>query len=261
VIDPAAVANWFPTLPVEFRILTVQAGTLVLEHLSPGRWVSFEMVNIAEQTIYTDAHLTYFYELEQIWKAHAPYGYRQHHGKSFATGPYTGLPRPYPFQNATQTSWRNFYSASVVSAFTGLMAAYDPHGVFRAGAGLEFMGYPGYTTHYDPRHDLGDRCLSGLAAECYQPGASCIANTCEMPTPCSAFVPCPSPTMYCNLGVCEDTAMPYAHPCNANQQCASGACCAGYCSDNASWRKMAGGSLCTESCECSSGFCFILVCI
>jgi len=261
VINPASLSSWFPTLQVEFRIINIQSGTLTLEHLSAGKWIGFEIVNIAENTIYSNHHLTYFYNLEQIWKNTANVygqGFALHHGKSWGTGPYSGMSPQYyfPFQNTSQT--QNVYSSAVRSQFLSTMANYDPNALFAAGQALEMLNYPGYSVKFDPRKSMGARCLSGQDAECADSGAVCMANTCNVSPICSVFFPCPSGTT-CDWGTCRQTGLPYAIPCNTNSQCSSNICCAGFCSDSDA-DLLPSGSLCTSSCQCASGTCFVLVC-
>ena len=262
VINPASFSTWFPTLQTEFRIVNISADTLVLEHLSPGKWVSFEIVNIQEQTIYANKHLTYFYQLEQVWKSKAVYGYSVHHGKSFGTGVYTApsgaaLSQYYAFQDTART--QNVYSASVRSAFLAAMSNYDPTGVFRAGFALEMLNHPSGFVTSDPRRPMGMRCLSGNSRECRDSSAICLANTCQTSPVCSIFFPCPSSNHVCDVGICREKQLPYAQPCSRNSQCASNICCAGFCS-NAQAGKLNAGAFCTGSCQCKSGVCFIAFC-
>jgi hypothetical protein len=257
VINPGSVSTWFPTLPIEWRIINVQANNQLLEHLSPGNWVSFEIVNLMDKTTYGAGHLPYFNALERVWKTAAGPNYRQHHGKSFGTGTYNAALPPYPFQN--QSSYMNFYSSTTSSAFLAKMSAYDPNKLFYAGAALEYMSAPGYTVRHDPRADYGMSCYTGNALECFNSGAQCTANICTSNPMCSAFVPCPSGEV-CNMGTCEVTQLPYGQTCALDAQCSSGHCCNNMCVTSYQPRQ-GGGAFCTQNCQCSSNMCFILICL
>ena len=151
----ATIANagsiWYPNFPVEWRIITVDADTtdVVLEHLTPGRYVSFEIVNLRDVREERNVHASVFASLETAWNTVVAGGTpAAHHGKEWGYATLGSLPRPYPFQNNAMAN--RFYSSATRSAFISVMNSYDPTGVFRAGEGLRLLGL--VSTKFDTRN-------------------------------------------------------------------------------------------------------------
>jgi hypothetical protein len=180
-------STWFPTLPIEWRYVDVTAGTQLLEHLTPGRWIAMEIVNAWDATV-EQAHLPYFLQLEQLWKASAPGPVAIHHGKSWGLdySSYSAT-TPFPFQNQTVIS--SIYSTAIKSTWISKMRQYDPSGIFSSGAALQMLGLN--TVGFDPIQTttpsnvgsctVNSQCAPVSGAE---PQGCCCTNVnlCKVPT-------------------------------------------------------------------------------
>jgi hypothetical protein len=192
-------STWFPTLALEWRIITIKPGTLLLEHMIPGKYISLELVNIQDTTP-QQYYLPYFKQLEDTWYASIGAIRGQipiHHGKSWGLDYVSGLTNPYAFQNSAQIS--NTYTTAVKNAFIDKMNNYDPTGLFRGGEGLRMLGLSS-TVKFEPRGSQGDHC--NVDAECID---SC----------------CTSVTKQCIDAV---NKLASGVGCEANCQCQSGVC-------------------------------------
>lgn len=81
VLEPymnALDGTWYPNLCCEARLASVKNDTLVLEHLSPGSWISMECLTLAHPKD-QDKHEPAFAALERAWQALGPFSV--HHGK------------------------------------------------------------------------------------------------------------------------------------------------------------------------------------
>lgn len=206
----AASGNWMPTLPCEFRFVDVSANTLVLEHLAPGRYISMECVNLRAVNGEQNYHGPFWQQIEDAWRTitsgGAPEG---HHGKEWGMGPLGALPRPYPFQMASDVS--AFYTSATKSAFIAAMNAYDAQGVFRAGEGLRLLGLSSVT--FDAREYHGGDCSTFK-------DAGCINGCC-----CQNILGCWTQS----YNKCTDTKRGFLKLCSMNCECASNNCWAGLC--------------------------------
>lgn len=212
-------APWYPTLPVEFRIVNVGAsGDMLLEHLAPGRWVSFEIVNMKDRARELDEQAPTFAQLEFLWNQVGSVGAAAHHGKEWGYGSVGSLPRPYAFQDATKSN--RFYSSATRSSFIAAMNAYDVSQTFRAGDALRLLGLS--TIRYEPRV-YGWENSQGSQTDCDTFGASdCLTGCCFN----NIFTILDS-----HYQKCTDARIPrWKGFCWLSCQCVSGASCvAGLC--------------------------------
>jgi hypothetical protein len=194
-------SNWYPSLALEWRIITIKPGTLMLEHMAPGKYISLELVNVKDTTP-QQYHLPYFKQLEDVWYAAfsaTPGAIPIHHGKSWGLSTFGSLANPYPFQNTAMVNGQ--YSSGVRSAFIAAMNNYDPSGLFRGGEGLRMLGLS--SIGYEPRGTHDDKC---------DVDAQCVDGC------CTAFTK-----------MCYDARnkLPGGEACEAHCMCTSGVCWGG----------------------------------
>lgn len=196
-------SEWYPSMVIEWRVLKIEEGTQLLEHLDPGFWIAFEMLNIID-TLEAEPHAKYFGELESLWRSTAPRKVKLHHGKAHAYSPVEGSDyangRSFPFQNTTFLD--QTYNDSVKQAFVEQIERYDPDGLFRAGALERLLDLSNVT--FDPR------IANGL---------SCHANEdCSSRCCCNHFF-CSFPLT--KMNTCLQPSHTPGHICAADCECAA----------------------------------------
>jgi len=123
-------SNDFDQLPmfvVEWRLVKIERDTLVLEHLSPGTWISFEIVTLGSPAVDYDVYS----KLERAWQGVGE-EFGVHHGKAFGFRDTKRFPTGF-------AELGRIYSADVKDRFRSLMAEYDPEGLFASGAAMEML--------------------------------------------------------------------------------------------------------------------------
>jgi hypothetical protein len=199
------VDGWQPNLPMEWRIVNIQAGTLMLEHLNPGKYLSIELVVQQDPNNPTNAYGPFLKQLEDAWFAAFPNS-KGHHGKAWGFGNIGALPRPYPFVTKTGT----FYSTAVRNAFVAKMNQYDPIGLFRLGEGPRLLGLT--AVPFDPRSVNGEPCDTFDNAQCVfgccnkqlfsNNFNTCVDQRSNFLGPCQEGCQCNTWAKSCVLGVC-----------------------------------------------------------
>ena len=151
-------SNWYPHLPLDWRLFQVEENEMTLEHLVPGTYVGFEFHSLHSDTDPT--YTTYFTLLEEMWRMEFPEG-QIHHGKQYGYAAVNTIHEVdemvyHPFQNDAILD--SVYSDQVKATFLEKMATYDPQGIFRAGAALRMLGIS--NIKYEPYNGLTEEYVS-----------------------------------------------------------------------------------------------------
>ena len=206
----AKASDWYPSLPLQWRIITVQPNEMTLDNLEPGRWLSIELETLAETKDKKYEYSPYHYALERLWHG-LGYKTRNHHGKAWGFGPVDGI-RDYffPFQNDTMAN--AFYNSSSRKAFSSLMEKHDPKGIFRAGAALRLLGLS--KDKYTPKSYVGETCKDFESSQCIGPNEDISAGCC-----CNKLFVCASSWMKC-----VPTTKEKGQACRLNCECKANTC-------------------------------------
>jgi len=151
-------SDWYPTLPLDWRVITVQSDEMLLENLSPGKWLSWEYFTLSVDGDTTENN--YLKQLEDMWRNSYPDA-QVHLGKTYAYGSVAGVGK-FPFQDDSVLD--NIYTQAVKENFKASMDKYDPSGTFRAGSVLRLLGET--SSKYTPKQYIGDSCEADEDAEC-----------------------------------------------------------------------------------------------
>jgi len=155
-------SDWYPTLPLDWRVITVQPDEMLLDNLSPGKWLSWEYF-----TLFVDGDTTdtkYLKQLEDMWRSSYP-GAQVHLGKAYGFGTVEGVgdkDEEFPFQDDSILD--NVFTPAVKQEFKSKMDQYDPSETFRAGSVLRLLEET--DSKYTPKQFLGHTCEAYEDAEC-----------------------------------------------------------------------------------------------
>jgi len=156
-------SSWYPNLPIEFRLFTVREDELLLENLSPGRYLAYENFDL---TLRRNVHYSKFHkELQDMWRSMYPGG-GVHVGKEFGFGHVEGIGSEddlYPFQDDAILD--SVYSQPTRDAFIAKMNELDPSGTFSAGSTMRLLGLT--TNKFTPRELTGGTCVEFGHVECF----------------------------------------------------------------------------------------------
>jgi len=205
-----ASSKWYPNLPLEWRVFTVEPDEMTLEHLTPGKYLSFELsaLRAGKDGL---APSRYLMALQEQWRERYPDA-AIHHGKGYG---YQNLPGYGSPEDAVQYQnddiLDSVYTRAVREAFKQKMLQYDPTGTFAAGSFLRLLGMT--TDKFTPKQYVGDQCLDFgnddcISGCCDRVFFSAINNVC-LPTGKNANESC-SETCECLPGLsCKWGAYPW----------------------------------------------------
>lgn len=156
-------SNWYPNLPLEWRVYTVQPNEMTLEHLTPGKYVSADLLalRVGSDGLASSRHLM---ALQEMWRERFP-GTAIHHSKGYGYQRLPGYGHPgdaVQYQNDEVLD--SVYSLEVRKAFKAKMQQYDPTGVFAAGSFLRLLGMT--DDKFTPKQYNGDGCFEWGDNDC-----------------------------------------------------------------------------------------------
>ena len=154
---------WYPNLPLEWRVYTVQPDEMTLEHLMPGKYVSMEQTALKVGSDGLVA-LRYLHALQVRWRELYPNA-AIHHGKGYG---YKNLPGYGMSEDVVQYQdddiLDSVYNMTVRQAFQEKMEEFDPSGTFAAGSFLRLLGLT--TDKFTPKQYVGDSCFDFGNGDC-----------------------------------------------------------------------------------------------
>ena len=132
-------SKWYPNLPLEWRVYTVQPDEMTLEHLEPGKYVSFDLLTLRVGSDGLSSS-RFLMALQEKWYKMYPDA-AIHHGKGYG---YQNLAGYGSSEDAVQYQNNaildSVYNESVRVAFQEKMKLYDPTGTFAAWIIHETLG-------------------------------------------------------------------------------------------------------------------------
>lgn len=147
---------WYPNLPLEWRVYTVNPDEMTLEHLLPGKYVSIDLLALRAGDDGL-ASSRYLKALQDKWLEMYP-DTAIHHAKGYG---YQNLPGYGNPEDAVQYQDDNIldsvYNLTVRTAFTEKMEQYDRSGTFAAGSFLRLLGLT--PDKFTPKQYVGDKCF------------------------------------------------------------------------------------------------------
>jgi FAD/FMN-containing dehydrogenase len=149
-------SNWYPNLPLEWRVYTVQPDEMTLEHLEPGKYVSFDLLALR---VGADglASSRFLKSLQEKWYEMYPNA-AIHHGKGYGYQNIVGYGSSEDaVQYQNDVILDSVYNGSVRVAFQEKMKLYDPTGTFAAGSFLRLLGLS--DIKFTPKQYNGDKCF------------------------------------------------------------------------------------------------------